>query len=523
MTADAPTDAPAGVRTPKLSSVVGFTQGQLVAVLGALVMAVLLAALDTTIVATALPTIAGELDAFESYAWVGTAYIVAATVATPVLGKLSDLYGRRVVFQTTMAVFFVGSLLCGLSRTMPQLIASRTVQGLGGGAIQALAFAILGDILSPRDRGRYIGYFTIAFATAALAGPLVGGFIIERWSWQWIFLINLPLVLVAGVATHVTLRLPFAKRTTRIDWPGVALLTFGLGGLMIALERGSTGWTRPPIVAGLVVSSLLLVAFVVWQRWAAEPIIPLRLFSNRVVLGTSLIGLVAGSVTYGAATFLPLYFQDALFVSPTNSGLRMMPVMLGVVVMSFTAGRLISRTGRYKVFPVAGAASVAVGLFAISRITADTSYTYLAAPMLLVGLGSGAIYTTTSIAAQNACELRDLGVTTATIMFFRSLGGSMALAAYGTVLTSHSRSELVARTGLDADAAVALIKRPSDIVALPGDVRAAVIDTIAGGVGIIHAIAALTMVAAFVLATRLPEIPLRETAGITEALAAQAG
>ena len=517
------TEAPTNLRGQKLSSVVGFTQGQLVAVLGALVVAVLLAALDTTIVATALPTIAGELNAFESYAWVGTSYIVAATVATPVLGKLSDLYGRRVVFQTTMGVFFFGSVLCGVSRTMPQLIASRAVQGLGGGAIQALAFAILGDILSPRDRGRYIGYFTIAFAAAALAGPLVGGFIIERWSWQWIFLINLPLVFVAGVATHITLRLPFSRRRTTIDWPGVALLTLGLGGLMIALERGSTGWAQPAIVLMLVVSCGLLVAFVWWQRRAVEPIIPLRLFSNRVVLGCSIIGLLAGSVTYGAATFLPLYFQDALFVSPTNSGLRMMPVMLGVVVMSFTAGRLISRTGRYKVFPVAGTAAVAVGLLAISQITGDTSYTFLALPMLLVGLGSGAIYTTTSIAAQNACELRDLGVTTATIMFFRSLGGSMALAAYGTVLTSHSRSELVARTGLDPDAAVALIKKPSDIAALPSDVRGAVVDTIAGGVGLIHLFAALTVVVAFGFALRLPEIPLRDTAGITEALTAQPG
>ncbi|MEZ5217344.1 MAG: MDR family MFS transporter [Ilumatobacteraceae bacterium] len=507
----------------RLSGVAGFTSGRLAATLGALIIAVLFATLDTTIVATALPTIAGELDAFESFAWVGAAYVVTAAISTPILGKLSDLYGRRTIFQSTMGVFFVGSLLCGIAQTMPQLIAARAVQGVGGGAIQALAFAILGDILSPRDRGRYIGYFTMAFAAAALLGPLVGGFIIERWDWHWIFLINLPLIAIAALATHFTLKLPFTRRSASIDWLGAGMLCLGLGGLMIALEVGKDGWGEPPVVVGLVGGCAVLVLFVWWERRVDEPMIPMRLFANKTVLGTAVMGLFIGSVSYGAFQFMPLFFQDSQFVSPTNSGLRMMPVMFGVVVMSTMCGRLISRTGRYKIFPIAGFAGVLLGLFAVSRITADTSYTMLAIPFAVIGLGSGAIYTTTSIAAQNACELRDLGVTTATIMFFRNLGGSLALAGYGALLNSYTRSTLPERTGLAADDAVALLRTPEDIESLAAGMRTAVVDTISDGVGLIQLVSALTMFVGLYYAVRLPELPLRNVAGITEAMQETAG
>jgi EmrB/QacA subfamily drug resistance transporter len=503
------------------SSVAGFTRGRLATTLGALVVAVFLASLESTIVNTALPTIAGELKAFESYAWVGTAYIVASAIATPVLGKLSDLYGRRLVFQSTMAVFFIGSLLCGIAQTMPQLIAARALQGLGGGAIQALAFAILGDILSPRDRGRYIGYFTIAFAAAALAGPLVGGFIIDHWSWHWIFLVNLPLVAAAGAATHITLRLPFTRRSASIDWLGAALLSAGLAALLISLERGRGGWARPSILMGLLAAGVLIATFAAQERRAAEPMIPLRLFADPVILGCCVIGLCIGSMTYGATTFLPLYFQDSLFASPTESGLRMMPVMTGVVIMSFTAGRVIARTGRYKPFPIFGCAACTVALLFIGRIDGSTSYIELVLPLALMGLGSGSVYTTTSIAAQNACQLRDLGVTTATVMFARSLGGSIGLAAYGTMLNTGIRADLPTRTGLGPDAAVALIRTPAEIKALPPDVRSAVIDTIASGVGRIHLTSAAVIAIALVWAIRLPERTLRSTAGITEALTEQ--
>lgn len=502
----------------KMSTVPGFTQRRLITVLGALVVAVLLATLDTNIVTTALPTIAGQFNAFESFAWVGTAYIVTSTIAAPILGKLSDLFGRRIVFQSTMAMFFVGSLLCGLAQSMGQLIAFRAVQGLGGGAIQALAFSILGDILPPRERGRYIGYFTIAFAIAALAGPLVGGTIVDHWSWRWIFLINLPLVAIAAVATHFALRLPFTRRDARIDWLGAGLLSGGLAMLMIGLEEGKSGWTEGKVIGFLVGALVFLVAFVAQERRASEPMIPLRLFRNKVVLACCMLGFFASVTTFGANNFLPLYFQDALFVKPTMSGLRMLPVMVGVVITSFTAGRVIARTGRYKMFPVVGTMFMAVGLFFIAQIDGSTTYLYLAPFMFLLGLGSGAVYTTSSIALQNGCEMRDLGVATATMMFSRSLGGSIGLAVFGTVLNSTIRTKLPERIGGTPDEAVKLIRTPAQIKALPPETRSAVIDALATGVSRIQWVAAFGLVIAIGWALYLPELELRTTAGLSEAM-----
>ena len=503
----------------RASSVPGFTQRQLVTVLGSLIVAVFLSTLDTTIVSTALPTIAGQFNAIESFAWVGTSYIVTATIAAPLLGKLSDLYGRRPVFQATMGLFFLGSLLCGLAQSMGQLIAFRAVQGLGGGAIQALAFSILGDILPPRERGRYIGYFTIAFATAALAGPLIGGTIVDHFDWRWIFFVNLPLVGLATVGTHFTLRLPFTRRQARLDWLGAALLSGGLAMLMLGLEEGKKGWGKGKAVGFLVGAAVLLVSFVGQERRAAEPMIPLRLFRNKVVLACCMLGFFIGSVSYGASNFLPLYFQDALFVRPTLSGLRMLPVMVGVVITSFSAGRIIARTGRYKIFPLVGTVAMGLGLLFIAQITGSTSYVYLAAPMFVLGLGSGATYTTTSIALQNACEMRDLGVATATMMFFRSLGGSVGMAGYGTLLNSTIRTELPARlAGTTPAEAVKLIRTPADIKALRPEARRAVIDTIATGVSRIYWVAGVTMVVAVAWAAFMPELPLRSKAGLSDAM-----
>jgi len=330
------------------STVPGFTNRQLWLVLGTLMLSVLLASMEISIISTALPTIVGEFQAFESFAWVGTAYIVTAAIGTPIMGKLSDLYGRRNVFQFTLALFVVGSLLCGLAQSMPQLIAFRAVQGLGGGAIQALAFAMLGDILPPRERGRYIGIFTLAFVGAALLGPLIGGFIIDHFSWPWIFFINVPLGLAAMIVTHLTLRLPFPRRTARIDWSGAVLLSVGIGSLMIGLEEGQHGWTQRHVVVLFVVATVATAAFIAVERRADEPIIPLRLFADRAVLTSTAIGMCAGTIAFGAGQFLPLYFQDSLFVSPTESGLRMLPQMIGVTAGTFGVGRLIARTDRWQ-------------------------------------------------------------------------------------------------------------------------------------------------------------------------------
>lgn len=506
------------------STVPGFSNRQLWLVLSALILAVMLASMEISIIATALPTIAGEFNAFESYAWVGTAYIATSAIGTPLLGKLSDLYGRRPVFQATMGLFIVGSFLCGISQSMGQLIAARAVQGLGGGAIQALAFAILGDILPPRERGRYIGYFTLAFVGSALLGPLIGGVIIDNWSWPWIFFINIPLAAIASAVSYRALRLPFPRRSTRIDIAGAVLLSIAIGAVMVGLEEGGTsGWSRPIVLLLLGGSAAAVVAFVAVERRAVEPMIPLHLFRNPVVLACIVAGMCAGIVAFGGSQFLTLYFQDSLFVTPTESGLRMLPQMIGVTLGTFGVGRLVLRTGRYKAFPVVGTAIGAAGLYAISHITGSTSYAWLIAPMIAMGFGVASVFTTTSIATQNAVEFHDLGVATATIMFFRSLGGSFGLAIFGSILNSTIRSEIPKRIAISPRSATGLIREPDDIEALPPASRAAVVDSLAIGVGRIFLVCAGVMVVGFIASVLLPERPLRPRAGLSDAMEEAAG
>jgi EmrB/QacA subfamily drug resistance transporter len=501
-----------------VDAVPGFTHRRLMMVLGALMLAVFMSSIETSIIATALPTITGEFNAFESFAWVGTAYIVTSTIATPLLGKMSDLYGRRLIFQTTMGIFVVGSILCGMSQSMGQLIAARAVQGLGGGAIQALAFAILGDILPPRDRGRYIGFFTLAFVGSALLGPLAGGFIVEHFSWPWIFYVNVPFALLAAGVCHVALRLPFPRRDANLDYWGAALLSLSIAALMIGLEEGSDGWTEPLVLSLFGVAVVTVVAFLSVERRASEPMIPLHLFSNPVVRTSVLLGMCAGVYVFGAGPFLPLYFQDALFVSPTESGLRVLPQMVGVTIGTFGIGRLIARTGKYKRYPVIGTSLAVVGLLAVAQIDGSTTYASLVLPMVLMGFGASSVFTTTSIASQNAVEFRDLGVATATVMFFRSLGGSFGLAIFGTVLNATIRTELPARLGVAPDEAADLIRSPAEIAALPDEARQAVVDGVALGVSRIYWICAAVMVVGVVLALVLPEKPLRQRAGLSDAM-----
>ena len=485
-------------------------------------LSVMLATMEVSIISTALPTIVGEFQSFENFAWVGTSYIVAAAIGTPLWGKLSDLYGRRPIFLTALGVFVFGSLLCGLSQSMGQLIAFRAVQGLGGGAIQALAFAILGDILPPRERGRYIGYFTLAFVGAALLGPLLGGFIIDQFSWPWIFFVNVPLGLVAGIVAYRALRLPFSRRKAKLDWTGAAMLSIAIAALMVALEVGQDGWTDRNVITLFAISLCATAAFVVAERRAVEPIIPLRLFADGAVLSATLLGMCAGTIAFGAGQFLPLYFQDSLFVSPTESGLRMLPQMIGVTLGTFGIGRLIARTGRCKPWPIIGAATATVGLLVVSGISGDTSYVTLILPMIGMGFGMASMFTTSSIVAQNAVEFTDLGVVTSTIMFFRSLGGSIGLAVFGTILNSTIRSEIPARLGIDADQASDLIRSPMEIEALPAVQRMAVIDSVAIGVGRIYLVCAGVMAFGFVVALLLPERPLRTRAGLSDAMEQQA-
>jgi len=496
----------------------GFTNKRLWIVLGALALAVMLANLETSIIATALPTITGQFNAFESFAWVGTAYIVTSAISTPLLGKLSDLYGRRLIFQSTMAIFLVGSVLCGASQSMGQLIAARAFQGMGGGGIQALAFAILGDILPPRERGRYMGYFTLAFVGSAILGPLIGGIIIDNASWPWIFYINIPFIIIVAGVCHFALRLPFKRRTAKLDFMGAGLLSLTIASLMIGLEEGRHGWTQQHVLILLVVALLGLIAFIKVEQRAEEPMIPLRLFSNDVVRTCALLGMCAGIVTYGAGGFLSLYFQDSLLVSPTESGLRTLPQMLGVTMATFGVGRIIAKTGKYKVFPIVGSVLCIFGLIGIAQITGTTSYLFLVIPMILMGFGTASIFTTTSIASQNAVEFSDLGVATATVLFFRSLGGSFGLAIFGTVLNSTIRSEIPKRITIDPDNASSIIRSPEQISKLPLASKQAVVDSLALGVSRIYWLCAATMVIGLLLAVILREQPLRLRAGLSDAM-----
>jgi EmrB/QacA subfamily drug resistance transporter len=417
-----------------------------------------------------------------------------------------------------MAVFLVGSILCGASQSMGQLIAARAFQGMGGGGIQALAFAILGDILPPRERGRYMGYFTLAFVGSAILGPLVGGLIIDHASWPWIFYINVPFVILVGAVCHFALRLPFKRRQAKLDFMGAGLLSLTIASLMIGLEEGRHGWTQQHVLILFVIALLGLAAFIKVEQRAEEPMIPLRLFSNDVVRTCALLGMCAGVVTYGAGGFLSLYFQDSLLVSPTESGLRTLPQMLGVTLATFGIGRIIAKTGKYKVFPIIGSVLSFFGLIGIAQITGTTPYLYLVIPMILMGFGSASIFTTTSIASQNAVEFTDLGVATATVMFFRSLGGSFGLAIFGTVLNSTIRSEIPKRITIDSDKASSIIRSPQQIAALPLASKQAVVDSLAMGVSRIYWLCAATMIIALLLALILREQPLRLRAGLSDAM-----
>lgn len=500
------------------STVPGFTRGRLVAVLGALATATMLANLETSIIATALPKIVGDFNSFESFAWVGTSYIVTSAIATPLLGKLSDLYGRRRIFQVTMFVFLIGSFLCGAANSMNQLIAARAFQGLGGGGIQALSFAVIGDIIPPRDRGRYIGYFTLAFVGSALLGPLVGGFIIDNYSWKWIFWINVPFILIVGTVTHFALRLPFKKKEAKLDYLGAALLSLTIGSLMVGLEEGRTGWTDQHVLLLFATSIVGLIVFIYVENRATEPMIPLRLFSNKVVFRSAMLGMCAGTVVYGSGSFLTLFFQDSQFLSPTESGLRSLPQMVGVTAATFGIGRLIARTGRYKPFPIIGTCVAGLGMAAIAQIDGNTNYLFLVLPMVMMGFGAASIFSSTSIASQNGVEFHDLGVATATVMFFRSLGGSLGLAVFGTILNSTIRSEIPARTGIAAEKASSLIRSPEEIQKLVDVQRQAVVDSVALGVSRIFWCCVAIMVIGFFIALVLPEIPLKQRAGLSDAM-----
>jgi EmrB/QacA subfamily drug resistance transporter len=474
----------------------------------------LLAALDSTIVSTALPTIVGELGGLEHLAWVVTGYLLAQTIVTPIYGKLGDLYGRRIVMQSAIVLFLIGSALCGMSRDMTQLILFRAIQGLGGGGLNVTTQAIVGDIVPPRERGRYQGIFGALFGLGSIAGPLLGGFFTTHFSWRWIFYVNLPLGIVAMVVLAATLPAQAPRRVHAIDYAGAALLAVTLSAITIVADLGGSSqpWSSPLIVGLIVTALVAMTLFAVVERHATEPVLPPRLFGRRTFLVSTIAGLIVGFALFGSVTYLPVYLQVVKGVSPTRSGLQMVPMMLGMLVSSVISGQLISRTGRYKLFPVIGTAVMTVGLFLLSRLSIDNSATYASVLMLVLGLGIGMVMQVLVIAVQNDVEYRDLGVATSGATLFRLIGGSLGTAVLGAVFASRLAANLarLLPAGVPQSGGAGGMTAQA-LAAMPPAARAAYGLAFTTSLNTVFLVATLVSAIGFVLCCFLPERPLRET------------
>jgi EmrB/QacA subfamily drug resistance transporter len=413
-------------------------------IFAALMLGMFLAALDQTIVSTALPTIVGDLGGLNHLSWVVTSYLLAATVSTPLYGKLGDMLGRKPVFQAAILIFLVGSMLAGLSQTMDQLIAFRFLQGVGAGGLMVGAQAIIADIVPPRDRGRYMGLIGGVFAVASVAGPLLGGFFVDNLSWRWVFYVNMPIGVLAVAIVALKLHLPSVKHRHKVDYLGTALLSAGVGPLILLTTWGGNeyAWNSPVIYALAVFGVIMLAAFVWQESRAAEPIIPLKLFRSRIFDVANGIGFFVGLAMFGSIIFIPLYLQLVYGASATSSGLQMLPLMGGLLVAAIGSGRAISKLGRYKVFPVTGTGILIVGMFLLSRLRENSTHLTVAIYMLVVGVALGLVMQVLVLVVQNDVGREDIGVATSTATFFRSVGGSFGIAIFGAIFASRLGSEL---------------------------------------------------------------------------------
>ncbi|TDD50834.1 MFS transporter [Nonomuraea terrae] len=495
-----------------------YTHREILEVMSGLMLAMLTSMISTSVVGTALPTIVGELGGQDQYSWVASATMLTMTVSTPLWGKLSDLFGRKLLFQTALGLFVAASLVAGLSQNMGQLIAARAVQGLGVGGLSALSQVILGDIVSPRERGRYSGYMGAVFGISTVAGPLLGGFIVDAsWlGWRWCFYVVVPFAVVAFLVIQRVLRLPPVKRNTSIDIWGATTITASASGLMLLLTLGGNEfeWNSFWTYALSAFSLLMLAGAVLSERTARNPILPPRLFRNRTFVLTSAASLFVGMAMFGAMIYLPQYLQIVKGLSPTNSGLMTLPMVFGLFLSGVISGKIVTETGKWKIFPVVGMLLVALGLFLLSRLHVDSSQWVIGFDVAVLGVGLGMSMQMLILAAQNGSEMRDMAATTSGVSFFRSLGGAVGVAAFGAILNNRLKDEMAemlkaAHIAVPGGGSDVKLGSPDAIQHLPGPIKNIVLESFTRGLETVFIVGVPIALLGFLAALFLKELPLR--------------
>jgi EmrB/QacA subfamily drug resistance transporter len=502
MAQNAPAEAPAVPTGPRREVLI---------ILPGLLLAIMLAMLDQLVVSTALPRIVGDLGGVTHLSWVVTAYVLASTVTTPLYGKLGDQYGRKRLLMFAIVLFLIGSALAGLSQTMDQLIAFRALQGLGAGGLLVGAIATIGDLVSPRERGQYMGYIMAAMTLAMVAGPLVGGYITDSLSWRWIFYINMPIGGAALIYLALTLHVPLHKVKHKIDYLGAALLTVAASSLVLLTTWGGTQypWRSAQIMGLGAVAVAATAGFIATERRAAEPVIPLHVFRNRNFSLVAAMSFLLGLALFGAITFLPLYQQTVQHLSPTKSGLMLIPLLIGSTVTALIAGRITTRTGRYKALPIIGGGVMTVGMYLLTRLGLHTSLVTAGLYFAVLGLGMGFLMQITTLVAQNSVAPRDIGVASSSRTFFQQIGGSIGVAGFGAIFAHRLTAVMSARLPAVHLNSGGGQLNPVVVAHLPALVQHAVFAAIAEAIQTVFFFAAPAAAVVFILAWFVKEVPLR--------------